>query len=85
MAKRQPLTGVLRVEWVDGADPNDDSAPPNFGWFSCESEPPLQPERLLVLLRDLAAALEEDLAYETADPFVGKSPGAAPTAAPDEG
>ena len=74
MTKRKPLTGILRVEWVDGADPDDDSAVPNFGWFSCDSEPPLAPERLVVPLRDLTAALEEELGYDTADPFVGRAP-----------
>ncbi len=74
MTKRHPLTGVLRVEWVDGADPDDDSASPNFGWFSCDFEPPLPPERLLVLLRELMTGLEEDIADGSADPFVGRPP-----------
>jgi hypothetical protein len=29
--KRRPLTGVVTIEWVDAADPDDASQPPNFG------------------------------------------------------
>lgn len=59
--RRAPLTGVVSIEWVDGSDPADASEPPNFGWFGVESEPTLEPQRLLVLLREVADALEADL------------------------
>ena len=59
--RRTPRTGVVSIEWVDGADPGDASEPPNFGWFGVHSEPTLEPQRLLVLLREVADALEADL------------------------
>ena len=59
--RRAPLTGVVSIEWVDGADPSDASEPPNFGWFGVNSEPTLEPQRLLALLREVADALEADL------------------------
>jgi hypothetical protein len=74
VAKRRPLTGVLRVEWVDATNVDDGSTAANFGWFDCESQPHLDPVRLLSLLRTLADALEEDIQYGTADPFVPRSP-----------
>lgn len=70
VARRQPLSGTLTVEWMDAADPNDSTVPPNFGWFSCESDPPLEAPRLLALLRDLAAALEEEMSYNGQDPWL---------------
>jgi len=62
MGRRSPLSGTLTIEWVDAANPSDASEPPSFGWSSCKQEPSeMEPERLLVLLRALTTALEEDL------------------------
>lgn len=65
--RRKPLTGKLTVEWRDAGDPNDASAPPDFGHFGVKTDPPLESERLLALLRSLATDLENDLRDE-ADP-----------------
>lgn len=58
---RRPLTGFLRVEWVDAGDPNDASAPANFGWYSFTTDPPLEAPRLLALLDRLAESVREDI------------------------
>ncbi|WP_143046957.1 hypothetical protein [Amycolatopsis xylanica] len=58
---RRPLTGVVSLEWVAAADPADASASQNFGWFSFKSEPPLEPERLVVLLREVADSIAEEI------------------------
>lgn len=58
---RRPLTGFLRVEWVDAGDPNDVSATANFGWFSFTTDPPLEAPRLLALLHRLAESVQEDI------------------------
>ena len=63
----RPLTGILTVEWVDASDPDDASAPPSFGWFNCSSEPPLEPERLALLLHTLADSADEDVRAERED------------------
>jgi predicted GNAT superfamily acetyltransferase len=49
------------VEWVDGADPDDSSASPNFGWFNVKTEPRLDRERLVVLLREVADSIAEEV------------------------
>jgi hypothetical protein len=59
--QRHALTGFLTVEWVDGADPDDASLPPSFGWSSFKTEPKLYRRRLLVLLHELAATVQEDI------------------------
>lgn len=68
--RRQPLSGTLTVEWMDAADPNDNTVPPNFGWFRFESDPPLEAPRLLALLRELFAELEEQIS-DTQNPWLG--------------
>jgi hypothetical protein len=60
MPARHPLTGVITIDWVDAADPDDANQPPNYGW-SVRSEPRLDDQRLLLLLRELINALEHDL------------------------
>jgi len=57
---RWPLTGIVTIEWVDGADPDDASAPPNFGWFRAGNDRPIESSRLAVLLREVAASLDAD-------------------------
>jgi hypothetical protein len=65
--QRRPLTGIVSIEWVDGADPTDASVPPNFGWFSLKSEPPLDDARLVLLLREVADTVEGNLHGGAAD------------------
>jgi hypothetical protein len=60
MPLRRPLTGVITIEWVDAADPDDDAQPPNFGWFSLRTEPQLDDHRLVLLLREIADSVEND-------------------------
>lgn len=50
---RGPLSGRVIIEWVDASDPNDASQPPNFGW-SIKGEPPIDDERLALLLQEIA-------------------------------
>jgi hypothetical protein len=50
---RGPLTGQVIIEWVDSADPDDPSEPPNFGW-SIKTGPPMDDERLARLLREIS-------------------------------
>jgi len=57
---RGALTGVVSIEWVDAADPDDVTAPPNFGWFSAKSVPSLDRARFIALLRKVADSMEED-------------------------
>jgi hypothetical protein len=60
--RRWPLTGTFSVEFVDGGDPDDSSAPPNFGHFGalCEPKEWSTDPRLPALLRWLADELEND-------------------------
>jgi hypothetical protein len=46
------MTGQVIIEWVDGAEPEDQSVAPNFGW-SMRAEPQLDDERLAILLREI--------------------------------
>jgi hypothetical protein len=52
---RGPLRGRVIIEWVDAADPADASQPPNFDW-SIKAEPPLDDERVSLLLREVSEA-----------------------------
>lgn len=56
-----PRTGIFTVEWVDASEPGEAS---NFGWFTAESVPPLEPRRTRALLGALLLALDEDLKDE---------------------
>jgi hypothetical protein len=47
------MTGQVIIDWVDGADPEDRSGAPNFGW-SIRAEPKLDDERLAILLREIS-------------------------------
>jgi hypothetical protein len=57
---RWPLTGIVTIEWVDGADPDDSSAPPNFGWLRAANDRPMEASRLATLLREIAATLDDE-------------------------
>ena len=61
---RAPLTGEIRIEWVDGADPNDLGAEPNFGWTLKDYQSLPDTPKLVKLLREIANDLERDLANE---------------------
>lgn len=50
------LTGQVIIEWVDGSDPDDPTVPPNFGW-SIKTNPPLDDERLALLLREISEVI----------------------------
>jgi hypothetical protein len=52
---RGPLSGRMIIEWVDAADPADASQPANFSW-SIKAEPPLDDERVSLLLREVSEA-----------------------------
>lgn len=58
---RWPLTGQLRIEFVDAADPDDAAVAPNWGGGirGCEPESWLDDKRLPSLLRWLADWIEE--------------------------
>jgi hypothetical protein len=58
MPSRRPLTGVITIDWVDAADPDDADPPSNFGW-SMRPEPMLDDQRLILPLREIANTLEE--------------------------
>ena len=59
---RWPLTGTLSVEFVDAADPGDETATPNFGTmsFRCEPREWWDDPRLPEFLRWLADTVETD-------------------------
>lgn len=57
---RRPLTGVLTIEWVESADPDDPSAEPNFGW-SMRCDPQIDRHHLGILIQRLAAYMEDEL------------------------
>jgi hypothetical protein len=57
MPSHHPRTGVITIDWVDTADPDNADQPPNFGW-SMRSEPTLDDQRLILLLRQIANTLE---------------------------
>ena len=57
---RWPLTGIVTIEWVDAADPDDASAPPNFGWLRAANDRPMEASRLAALLCEIAATLDEE-------------------------
>jgi hypothetical protein len=65
--KRRPLTGVVSIEWVDAADPDDPVAEPNFGSFGVTCEPPLEGRRLIALLRWEADNQQKMLDEEESD------------------
>jgi hypothetical protein len=56
---RWSLTGVVTIEWVDAADPDDPLAPPDFGWLRAGNDRPMGPARLAALLRAVAASIDE--------------------------
>lgn len=60
--------GLGPVEWVDGGEPDDASAPPNFGWRIHWSDPPMEPVRLALLLRALAESLQQEVQLERDEP-----------------
>ena len=68
MPSRWPLTGVITIEWVDAADPDDAAQPPNFGWLSIRAEPQLDDRRLVLLLREIADSVESDHGSDENDP-----------------
>jgi hypothetical protein len=51
LPKRWPLTGVVSIEWVEGADPSDSDVEPYFGTFGVKTDRPLDRRRLIALLR----------------------------------
>lgn len=53
---KRPMTGQVIIDWVDGADPEDRSGAPNFGW-SIRAEPKLDDERLAILLREISEVM----------------------------
>jgi hypothetical protein len=63
---RWPLSGELRIQFVDGADPDDPSLPPNWGGGIGECQPQswINDPRLPSLLRWLADWIEDDLAQQ---------------------
>lgn len=62
-----PLTGTFFVEFVDGADPDDPSAAPNFGIVNTRTEPESwsYDPRLVDLLRFLVDCMEADQREES--------------------
>jgi hypothetical protein len=58
---RTPTSGTVTIEWVDAGDRDDASAPPSFGFSEVRTEPKLEGERLLELLRFVPDCLESDL------------------------
>ncbi len=57
---RWPLTGIVTIEWVDAADPDDSAAPPNFGWLTAANDRPMEASRLAALLREIASSLDDE-------------------------
>ena len=60
--ERWPLTAAVFIEFVDAADPDDASMPPNFGALNTRCEPRLWHDdpRLPLLMRWLADSIEQD-------------------------